>query len=144
MLYDNGGLPAQNRPTGAMGSVPYAPTPRPTPPQQSAGPVYTPPKLNALARQNVTPRYPQPMYGQQQGGYGQPSMYGQQPMYGQQQPPWMQKRRRFLGSQGAAGGGGMYDMGGMQQLDHNGNSPGEWDYQQPQQQYRPPMTMYAR
>lgn len=53
MLYDNGGLPAQNRPTGAMGSIPYTPTPRPPkptymPPAPKPNPnAYVPPNFNA-------------------------------------------------------------------------------------------------
>ena len=107
---------------------PYRPQSRPVGPPPASGPQY--------------PMFQQSSYSQ---AAPQPTGNMQQPMYGQQQFPWMQKRRRFLGAYGAAQGGGMYGGGGMPERDVNGNSPGEWDYQQSQQQYRAaPMPMYAR
>ncbi len=145
MYYDNGGRgPTQmpQRPVYQQG------------PQSQAVPTQRPlglyrPQTGPFAPQRTPnesgPQYPmmqRPAYSQ---SAPQPTGNMQQPMYGQQQQfPWMQKRRRFLGAYGAAQGGGMYDIGGMPERDINGNSPGEWDYRQPQQSYHTPSAMYAR
>lgn len=141
MLYDNGGRtpPMPQRPVYQQ-----LPQSQAVPTQRPMGPYR--PQTGPFAPQR-TPNESGPQYPMfQRPAYGQaPAANMQQPMYGQQQLPWMRNRRRPMGGYGVGGMGGMYGIGGMGDRDINGNSPGEWDYQQSQYPSTfTPAALYAR